>query len=187
MFQRPNIPIYLDGVEPAIGNDQDGDEQLDTQLTFRIHPLHPDLAGELDALVRSTLWTIGKADVSDKVKAITFELKQPGFQILWRATPDSPRASLAIPYAKLEKGIVHAKKHKDVAGWALTFKVRMPTPDADSLAFLHHGYTRQHFLSFQPAAPDLLSVMERTEPEAPKRGPGRPRKERPEMGAADVH
>jgi hypothetical protein len=162
VFRRPNIPVYLDGVEPAMGTDQEGGEQLDTQLHFRIHPLSPELAGELDALVRATLWTIGKNDPSEKVKAITFELKQPGFQIVWRATPDTTRPTLAMPYAQLEKGIVHAKKHKNVAGWALSFRLRIPSPDADTLAFLHHGYTRQHFLTFEAAAPDLLSAMEGT-------------------------
>ena len=164
MFTKPNIPIYLDGIEPAIGKDKDGDEQRDTILSFRIHPVSPELATDLDPFVRAALWTLGNVDPSEKTKAITFELHQPAFSLEFRAAPDTSRVAFAAAYAKLEKSTVHARKHRDVSGWALTFKVRLETPDAKGLATLYAGYTHQHFLTFAPAEPDLISSMERDAP-----------------------
>lgn len=172
MFKKPNIPIYLDNIVPSIGKDAEGDDRNDCQLTFRLQPFSPELAVELDAAVRNTLWTMGKVEVSEKVKAITFELKQPAFAMAFKMAPDASRNSIELPYAKLESGLVQAKKHKDVAGWALTFKVRIPTPDAGMLAKLHAGYTKQHFITFEPAEPDLIASME-AEPEGEKTPPPR--------------
>jgi hypothetical protein len=185
MFKRKNIGVYLDSIVPAIGKDKGGEETLETILGFRIHPFSPELAAELDPMVRSTLWSIGKVDVQEKVKAITFELKLPSFAILFAAAPDMSHATIEVPYARLDASQVSAKKHKDVAGWALTFKVRIPTPDAESLAKLHYGYTRQHFLTFVPAAPDLIDAMERPADQPPPRAK---RERKPAAGAAtDVH
>lgn len=186
MFKKLNIPVHLDGVEPALGKDKDGEQITETVLAWRIHPFSPELAAELDAMVRNTLWSIGKVDVQEKIKSIQFELKVPAFAIALKAAPDMSHNSLEIPYARLDKNAVVAKKHKDVAGWALTFKTRIPTPDANSLAFLHAGYTRQHWLTFEPAEPDLISAME-GEP-APSSPPPRRRKASSEGKAApDVH
>jgi hypothetical protein len=33
-------------------------------------------------------------------------------------------------------------------------------PDEHALALLHNGYRRQHFVTFEPAAPDLIDAME---------------------------
>lgn len=183
MFKRSNIPIYLDSLTPAIGKDKAGDQQNETILGFRIHPFSPELATELDPFVRNALWSIGKVDVQDKVKSIVFELLLPSFAMLWRPAPDAT-VGTEFPYCRLDKSQVNAKKHKDVAGWALTFKVRIPTPDANILAMLHHGYTRQHFITFSPADADLISAMEATEEEAPPASKKRGGKSRE---ATDVH
>lgn len=189
MFKRKNIGAYLDSIVPAIGKDKSGDEILETVLGFRIHPFSPELAAELDPLVRRTLWSIERVDVQDKVKSISFELKMPGFAIHWNAAPDMTHNGLEIPYARLDAGVVNAKKHKDVSGWAVTFKIRIPTPDADSLAAMHHGYTRQHFLTFVPAAPDLIDAMEAAPEGEQAAAPARKRRGKAAAAEAstDVH
>lgn len=185
MFKRKHIPIYLDGVAPAIGKDKDGEEQHETVLTLRIHPFSPELAGELDQFVRSTLWTMTKVDVQEKVRSIVFDLKLPSFAMVFQAAPDAS-VGWEFPYARLDKGQVTAKKHKDVAGWALTFKVRVPTPDANMLAMLHAGYTRQHFITFEPAEPDLIAAME-AQPEASTHAGKRGGRKSRSSEATDVH
>lgn len=189
MFKKPNIPIYLDDVSPAMGKDKAGDERLDTLLTFRIHPLSPELASELDMAVRNTLWSVGKVEVSEKVKSIVFELKVPAFAMAFKAAPDSSRPSILLPYGRVEGSAITAKKHKDVGGWALTFKARVTTPDAQDLAKLHHGYTKQHFITFEAAAPDLIAAMEAEpdESEEDAAPPPRGRRGGAAKGAPDVH
>jgi hypothetical protein len=185
LFKRQHIPIYLVGIAPILGKDKQGEQVLETLLDFRIHPITPELATELDPLVRSTLWSLGKVDVQEKVKSITFELGLPAFAIAFRPAPDLAHASIEVPYARLDKGQILAKKHKDVAGWAITYSVRIPTPDAESLALMHHGYSKQHFLTFTPAAPDLIDAMEVPEGQRPptsnRKGRGK------EAAANDVH
>jgi hypothetical protein len=158
MFKKQNIGIYLDDIQPEIGKDKDGDERRDLALKFRIHPLTPELASELDPAVRNVLWTLNKVEISDKVKSVGFELKLPAQAIMLKAAPDATRVQVEIPYSRIVA--VEAKKHKSIQGWALTFRATFPMPDEHALALLHNGYRRQHFVTFEPAAPDLIDAME---------------------------
>jgi hypothetical protein len=158
VFKKSNIGIYLDDITPAIGKDKEGDERRDLDLSFRIHPFSPELATELDAVVRSTLWTMGKVEISDKVKTVGFDLKLPAVAILFKAAPDATRVNIEVPYARV--GNIAARKHKGIQGWALTFHAVFPMPDEHALALLHNGYKRQHFITFEAAAPDLIDAME---------------------------
>lgn len=168
MFQKQNIGIYLDDIQPELGKDKDGDERHDLALKWRIHPLTPELASELDPAVRSVLWSLNKVEISDKVKSVGFELKLPAQAVFIKAAPDASRAHITIPYARIVA--IEAKKHKSIQGWALTFRATFPMPDEHALALLHHGYKRQHFVTFEPAAPDLIDAMEE-QPEGGKAHP----------------
>ena len=181
MFTKPNIPVYLDMIQPAVGKDKEGDERQDIELTFRIHPISPELAAELDKAVRNMLWKQGNVEASEKVKSVSFDLTVSPQAILFRAAPDASRAHIEIPYARCSD--FKARKHKDVAGWAMTFKAKAPTPGEHELALLHAGYTKQHFLTFEQAAPDLIDAMEE-EPEAP--AAARKGKKVEEEGPSDV-
>lgn len=187
MFKKANIPVYLDGVSPAIGKDKDGDKRGEVELSFRVHPLTPELAEELDHIVRTSLWKTGSVEISDKVKSVGFDLTERPQSIRFRAAPDATRYNIDIPYAIVSAFV--AKKHKDVTGWALTFKALAPTPSDHELALLHHGYTKQHFLTFEQTEQDLIDAMESDDsPKAPpqprpKRSGQKPESETP----ADVH
>lgn len=183
MFKKANIGIYLDNIVPAIGKDKAGDERRDLDVSFRIHPFSPELATELDPVVRGMLWSIGKVEASEKVASVGFDLKLSAQRIMFRAAPDATRVNIDVPYARI-KGI-SARKHKGIAGWALTFHAVFPMPDEHALALLHNGYKRQHFLSFEATAPDLIDAMEQAPEAPPARRP--PDKKSNGKEASDVH
>jgi hypothetical protein len=180
MFTTPNVPVYLDFIEPATGKNADGDELHMVIATFRIHPLTPELAGEIDKAVRAVLFDT-KGELLARIKSVGFDLTILPQQVEFRSAPDVARPWCTFPYAEISA--IKAAKHKDVSGFALTFKAKAETPDKDQLARLHKNYLKQTFLTVAAADRDLITEMQGAEKAAETT---RPKNRRLEEGASDV-
>jgi len=153
-----HVGVYLD----AIGHRVETGKESDTRwidLTLRIQPLTPALAGQIAADVRALLFGMLDAEPRSTVKALEFALAVPAQTLRVRLIPDLALAEMAVgeyAFPDCEIGRLRARTHKDVDGYALTFRASFANPSARDLEYVNAWLTEQRFVTFLAAQPDLF-------------------------------
>lgn len=144
---------------------EDKEIQL-TEITFEIHPLSPELAGELDDFVKRTLYTMKDAEVTSKLTGASFNLGIRPQEIAVRMAPDQGKASFVIEEAKI--GTFHARRSKKSSAWRLVFTATCAPSSEHQLSQIVDSYLKSRFLQFANATAGLFDEIEQEERKASK-------------------
>lgn len=163
MFQTEKIGLYLDDIRHRKVSAKGGDgEMAMMDLSFRVQPLSPELAGELDDRVRRTLFRLTDGEPVPHVGAIGFKLAVPQQDLAVFTTPETKRPKFHLSRCDISK-VIKARADADMPGFVLTFRVSYAHPTRDELQYFHEGLYKQHFCSFIVTDPSL--ALEPSEPE----------------------
>jgi hypothetical protein len=176
-FDDDKVGVYLDGIDHRVEKTKDGDEVKMVDLTLRVQPFTPELAGSLDPDVRALLFNLGDAEPKKKLKAIHFDLTVPRQVLTVHLLPELAEQ---IAFADVDITGVRARTEKGVDGFGLVFYASFGPASPRDLEYVCDWLTQQRFLTFQPQEPALnfdaqdeetIEPARKTPRRHPKRGP----------------
>lgn len=168
LFDFDKVGCYLDAIGHRV-EDQDGTEVKMIDLTLRVQPLTPELAGALDRDVRTLLFT--GADPKPKIKTLEFKLAvaRQLARVFLLAEDETPQ----IAFTDVEISSVRARTEKGVDGFGLVFYASFGPVGKDELEYICNWYTQQRFITFDPQEAALDLAHEAPAPPRRRRGPVR--------------
>lgn len=157
MFDTEKIGLYLDDIRHRMVKAKGGEGELAmVDLSWRIQPLTPELAGDLDDRVKRTLFRLTDGEPVPHVGAIGFKLGIPQQDMTIFATPETKRPKFHLSRCDVSK-VIKARADADMPGFVLTFRTSYAHPSSDELAYFHEGLYKQHFATFVVTDPSLYS------------------------------
>lgn len=157
------IPMRIDKVEHQTMTKDDAEIGL-VKMTFLVSPLTRELADDLSAFMRRTLFTATDAEVNPQLKAAQFDLGVKPQLIEVRSAPDQDDPTFTIEEAKI--GTLVASRSKKAAGWRLRFSATFSPRSEHQLAQVVDSYTKTRYCTFENAVADLFSESKQTERKA---------------------
>jgi hypothetical protein len=155
MFQSEKVGVYLDDLGHRLVKSRKGEGEVAmVDLTFRIQPLTPELAGELEPSVKRTLFRLTDGEPVQHINAMGFKLGIPQQDLYFFTTPETKKIKFHLQRCDISK-IVRARADADMPGFVLIFRASYAHPGKDELAYFHDGLYKQHFVSFQQTDPTL--------------------------------
>lgn len=146
LFDEDRIGCYLDHIGHRVEKASDGEPRAMIDLTLRVQPFTPELAGAFDPDVRALLFTLSDATPKPKIKSLAFKLTIPRQLIEICAAPDVTLGSLAL--SEVEISDVRARTEKGVDGYALVFAASFEHTNSAELEYVCDWLTGQRFLTF---------------------------------------
>lgn len=151
LFDDDHVGCYLDDIGHRVDK-VDGHEVKMVDLTLRVQPLTPELAGSFDPDVRALLFALGDAKPKPKLKEVKFALTLPRQQL---AIAPLPELADSLLLCDCEVSDVRARTEKGVDGFALIFYVTYGPASPRELEYVCDWLTQQRFVTFQPQQPAL--------------------------------
>lgn len=157
--------MFLDDLTHRVQRKDEAEVPI-ADLSYRIQPFTPELAGELDGAVRRTLFRLSDGEPVPHLTGATFKIVNSQRQnVVVHSTPDTKKPKFAMIGCALSKTL-RARADADMPGFVATFRVSMEHPSGDELAFFQDSLHKQHFLTFQPTQGDMLDELpEQSRPE----------------------
>lgn len=173
LFDTDRIGCYLDAIGHRVEKTKDGKEIKMVDLTLRVQPFSPELAGSLDPDVRALLFNLGDAIPRQKLKAIHFALTVPRQSLAVQLVPEVEGRMM---FADCDVSDFRARTEKGVDGYGLVFYVAYGPASPADLEYICDWHTQQRFVTFHPQSPALNFEAS---PESPDEPPAPPRRGRP--------
>lgn len=169
-FDTEHVPCYLDDLGHRVMKDKSGEEIKVVDLTFRIEPMTPILAAELDDAIKGTLFRRNDAEINPHLKSVVFSFQPKPQEIVFRPDPMIAKASLELGEAKLTQ--FRARKPKDGNHWVFLFRATTAHLTGADLLYLQEALYKQHFLTFANAVAGLFDQDAKAEKRARGRAVG---------------
>jgi len=169
-FDDDKVGCYLDDIGHRVEKTKDGKEVAMVDLTLRVQPFTAELAGSVDADVRSLLFRMNDATPKEKLKAVHFHLPCPRQALAIYLVPDLEDGQLLIPDVEITGP--RARVEKGVDGFGFVFYASFGPVGTRELEYICAWHTQQRFVTFHPQAPALNfeAATELDEAPAPRRG-----------------
>jgi hypothetical protein len=156
LFSVAKIPMYCESISHRIEQRKSGAAKV-VDLALKIEPFTPQLAAALDmdeyAWIKRELFRGADASVNVDLKSATFRTPTERQLLTCYATPDSPKASIAIDQVKVTK--LRVRGQKDGSGWVLYVHVSFGPLGKTELEYVNAFYAEQRFVSWDQAEPSL--------------------------------
>lgn len=169
-FTSEKVGLWLDNISHRKVQTQDGEAPM-LDLDFRIEPLTPEIASEIDPEIKRALFEMTSGEPRKTIGAIGFNLAIPQQNVQIFATPDTERARLALDRCDVSK--IVARRVKAIDCFGLRFRFSFSHPSKEQHAYLAEHLYGQFFVTVEQTDPSLFE----------ERGPIRkaPREEQPEL------
>lgn len=154
MFDRNRIPLKVTNITPQKMEHEEKDLTL-LKIDCEIEPFTPELAADLDADVRQTLYTRQDAAIKTKVTSIGWDLGIPPQMVDLRLAPDQEEPSFTLDEAKVSN--VKTKRSGKSTAWRLTFSLTVFPTSAQQMNQIIESYTKVRYTDWEVAHPDLFS------------------------------
>lgn len=151
LFSVAKVGCYCEAITHSTERRKDGEQKV-IQLTLRVDPFDAKLASAVDPLVRQTLFKLGNADPQGHVRKVSFGLGTPRQQLTVWATPDSPKASIALDHVRIAD--LYARTSKDARGYVCVFKAIFGPVNAKELEYVEAWRNTMAFVTFAEAEYD---------------------------------
>lgn len=156
LFSVSKIPVYCESISHRIERRKSGDVKV-VDLALKIEPFTPQLASALDldeyAFIKRELFRGNDASVNIDLKNAEFRTPTDRQLLTCYATPDSPKASIALDQVKVTK--IRVRGQKDGSGWVLYVHVSFGPLGKTELEYVNAFYSEQRFISWDQAEPSL--------------------------------
>ncbi len=156
MFKSEKIGAFLDAMAHRVVTAKGGAETTFLDLTWRIQPLTPELAGELGDPVKRSLFRLTDAEPVPHLQTAGLKLGIPQQEVFVFTTPETKRSKFHLVRCDISK-IVSVRADKDMPGFVASFRTSFSNPDKDQLKYFNDSLYKQHFLTFQ-ATDDALAL-----------------------------
>ncbi len=152
-FDVGKIGCYCESITHSTEKRKDGEQKV-IVLTLKVDPFDTKLASAVSGPMRQTLFQLGNAQPHDHLRKVSFALGTPRQLLTVWATPDSPKASIALEQVRIAD--VYARTSKDSRGYVLVFKATFGPPSARELEFCEEWRNGMKFVDFAAAEHDDL-------------------------------
>lgn len=154
MFSKSRIPLKVTNITPQKLEHEEKDLVL-LKIDCEVEPFAPELAADLDADVRNTLYTRQDAAIKTKVTSISWDLGIPAQLVDLRMAPDQDEPSFTLAEAKVSN--LKTKRSGKSNAWRLTFTLTCLPATAHQMNAIIDSYTKTRYTDWEAAQPDLFS------------------------------
>lgn len=164
-FDTERLGMRVDSVSVNKFN-SDGEEVQTLKVSLVVSPLTRELADDLSAFMRRTLFTANDAAVNQQLTRAQFDICHIPQEIEVRMAPDQDEPSFVIGEAKV--GPLKVSRGLRSTGWDLRFDIEFAPESEHQLAQVCDSHAKMRFLSFSNAEADLFSESKKVERTARK-------------------
>lgn len=152
-FESEKVGIWLDNISHRKVQTQDGDAPM-LDLDFRIEPITPELAAEIDPEIRRALFELTSGEPRTAIGSLGFNLTIPQQNVQVFSTPDTERARLSLDRCDVSRIVARRVKGQDCFG--LRFRFSFSHPTKEQHAYLSEHLYGQFFVTLQQTDPTLF-------------------------------
>jgi hypothetical protein len=175
-FESEKVGIWLDNISHRKVQTQDGEAPM-VDLDFRIEPLTPELAAEIDPEIKRALFELTSGEARKAINSLGFNITIPQQNVQIFSTPDTERARLGLDRCDVSRIVARRVKGQDCFG--LRFRFSFSHPSKEQHAYLSEHLYGQFFVTLEQTDPTLF------EERGPFRKPAREEEQPRLVEAAD--
>lgn len=152
-FESEKVGIWLDNISHRKVQTQDGEAPM-IDLDFRIEPITPELAAEIDPEIRRALFELSSGEPRKAIGSLGFNLTIPQQNVQVFTTPDTERARLSLDRCDVSRVVARRVKGQDCFG--LRFRFSFSHPSKEQHAYLSEHLYGQFFVTLEQTDPTLF-------------------------------
>lgn len=160
-FTHDRLGMFIDDIGHRKIKTKDGETRM-LDILFRIEPLTPELAGEIDPELKRIIYTMGSGEPKRMIQAIGVKVDIPQQNLAIYTTPDTATARIMFDRCDISKTVIRSIKDLDAFGFK--FRASFGNPTREQLEYVDANLYSQVFVSSEQTDPDLFSDYSRPAP-----------------------
>ncbi len=161
MLVTEDVPVRIANITHRQMEKDDTEVAL-VDIQCEISPLTAKLSAEIDDAVRRVLYTMNDAEVSSKIKSVSFDPAALGIlaqAITFRNAPDQTKETFVLLETKITS--LKAKRGKKSTAWTLVFVATCSPASDKQLGQIVDAYLKTRYLSFANSTGTLFDEEEK--------------------------